>query len=203
MQVQKAAVDKLPRGIGLSQFLQLTTHHLYHEGNRWRCHNCAISMSNQSLKQTLGTFGRYCRPLDEQVQILNDHVPTKVQDDRVKVGTTYLHSSHNLVYYRGIFVCLNCGNHAVQKPRKLAGVSPHRIEAAGRATLRRMGKGKPPSKYKEWPCSEQATLPFSMRKGSVELFAALARKKELQQEQAGPVEDVEPDEDRLNVSDSD
>ena len=81
-----------------------------------------------------------------------------------------------MVYYRGVFLCLRCGGHAVQKPRKLAKVCIERLTTGGQAALKRMSKNMPPAPYKQWPQPENAALPYSMRKGSIELFAELAEK---------------------------
>ena len=182
IKIRKEPVEKLPRGLGLHRLLQLTTHQLYIRGNTWKCHHCALSMSKQTLHSTLRTFGRYCEPLYEKVNSLNDHTPARITQPKIKVGASYLHDSHNMVYYRGVFLCLRCGGHAVQKPRKLAKVCIERLTTGGQAALKRMSKNKPPAPYSQWPLPENAALPYSMRKGSIELFAELAKKSRRQQQ---------------------
>ena len=48
--------------------------------------------------------------------------------------------------------------------------------------MKRLAKGKPPSQYTEWPNADTDALPYSMRKGSIELFEELARKQGSQTE---------------------
>ena len=139
-------------------------------------------MGTATRKATLRTFGRYCHPIYEAACIINDQLPVRIDAPKIKVGVTYLHTSHKLVYYRGIFICTICGSHAVTKPRNLAHPCKEHLTQAGRTTMKRLAKGKPPAQYDGWPHGDTDALAYSMRKGSIELFAELARGQSSQKE---------------------
>ena len=138
--------------------------------------NCAIAKGTRSIKKALEK-NPICRPLEDRIAKGNANANNPVQlkqAQKIQVGGQWLHESHNIVFYRGVFVCLWCGYHAVVMPRKLAQACTRQPSKASRRDLNRLARDLPPHGLDgEWPSWEREGMGLSLRLGSVAMFKSL------------------------------
>ena len=147
---------KQPKGERLGRcplgvLVQRSTHKLQSSrSGRWLCTKCGAGRNWIKLACWLRREPK-CQGRPQAEHQLSKVGPIHMaRGKRHQVGSTYLHESHCLAWFRGVFFCMRCGGWCTQKPVLLAKPCTGNPNSAGKAVLRRLEKFLPPV-GNSWP----------------------------------------------------
>ena len=149
----------------LADLIKQSEHHFYNEGGRWKCHHCHLDRSTTGLTEHLRRTLQ-CRPpaqdLEGVIPGLLDRPRLDLPARQRALRTLTLegrssHSTHNLVFYRGIYMCAACGLVASRgiSYRMVAECSYKPRSHYARQNKRFLRKLKPPINFIEFPQADK------------------------------------------------
>ena len=133
----------------LGELVRVSSHSLKRSNGRWLCTECGAGRRWTRLACWLKKHPD-CQGRPRPAPSRPAGVPVLLPPDRqFQVGCTYLHTSHILAWFRGVFFCMRCGGWCTEKPIILARVCLGNAKSAGRLALRKLEKKLPPGRG--WP----------------------------------------------------
>ena len=115
------------------------------------CRQCGLAPRGRAARSTWISTGCPQRTTMElRIRALDEarSIPTGCI---VLVGNTPLHPSHQLVCYRGMYICCKCAHYAASRVRELNNPCPGISTNIGMTILKRFQQGIPPYGMKAWP----------------------------------------------------
>ena len=156
----------------LADMIRQSQHHLFAQGGRWQCHKCLLNLSTRGLTEHLRRT-KECRPpaqdLEGVIPGLLDRPRLDLPARQRALRTLTLegrssHSTHNLVFYRGIYMCAACGLVASRgiSYRMVAECSYKPRSHYARQNKRFLRKLKPPINFIEFPQADKNSVPHNL-----------------------------------------
>jgi len=145
-------IDREPRYAVRDRLIESSGHSLSRRGSRWTCRVCKLSTLNAGLIPWLNNG--HCRG-GIQGQLPQGPVPVLHLDPSatpIQVGNKFIHESHRIGAYRGMYWCWSCGMLGSGNLKLLAQLceGPHR--KSGRQNLNRIRRGDTPRPdWLDWP----------------------------------------------------
>ena len=152
----------LPKVSALTQALLSTTHEVCPDDNGWRCVRRGLgsrvaATQNGPVAPVVGARVMLRHKLLAQCRVPNLHEPLLGRASPLK--GIVLHSTHALLWYKGLYVCERCGRAVGSAVRKLAHPCEGRVLVSGQSLLVRVKNIFLPWGMNSWPCEAAPELP--------------------------------------------